>query len=189
MSFDINHLIDKSIKGDENSKDELLIRLKPVILASIKRYYNRYELYDDLIQEGYELILKALSDYDREKGVHFLGYVKTFLRYHYLNKYNGDPDVVSLNQPIGDEKDIELIDTVVDNKPTPEAIIIRNYEINELLENIHSLTEKQRQIIILYYIEENSIGQISKKLNISYRTVVNIKTNAVKKLRNKLKKN
>ncbi|WP_155848271.1 hypothetical protein [Caldisalinibacter kiritimatiensis] len=43
MSKYIDHLINQSIKGDKKAKQELLIRLKPVILSSIKKYYNRRE--------------------------------------------------------------------------------------------------------------------------------------------------
>ncbi len=58
-----------------------------MIISSIRRYYNRIELYDDLIQEGYEIILIAIDDYDPAKGAYFLGYIKTMLKYLYLGKY------------------------------------------------------------------------------------------------------
>ena len=57
----------------------------------------------------------------------------------------------------------------------------------DLRKSINSLTKRQKQIIIEFYINQLSIGEIAEKLNISYRTVVNTKTNAINNLKNNSK--
>ncbi len=80
-------LLEKSKAGDLEAIEILLYKLKPLILASIRRYYNKVDEYDDLIQEGYEIILVAIEEYEENRGTQFLGYVKLQLKYHYLNKH------------------------------------------------------------------------------------------------------
>ena len=48
---------------------------------------------------------------------------------------------------------------------------------------ISKLTQREKQIISLIYIEEKSIGQVAKILNITTKTVANTKNNALNKLK------
>ena len=56
MYKEIETLLYLSKKGDIKAREKLLIKLNPLIISSIRRYYNKVHLYDDLIQEGYETI-------------------------------------------------------------------------------------------------------------------------------------
>lgn len=181
MYKEIENLFLLSRKGDKKAKEELLKKLHPLIISSIRRYYNRLSHYDDLIQDGYETVLRCIQDYDINKNVHFLGYVKTMLRYCYLNKHR-EKQLLSLNEPIKDGEDLELGDLISDERDEIEDILERETKV-ELYKALNSLTEKQRQILIYFYIHNLSIDQIAKRMGISYRTVVNIKTSALKKLR------
>lgn len=186
MYKDIDKLLNLSRKGDKNAKEELLLRLHPLIISSIKRYYNRINMYDDLIQEGYEIILLCIQDYDSNKGAYFLGYIKLKLKYHYLNKHK-EKDILSLNQTIGEDEK-EIIDLIEGNEKEPIDIVIKKEETNILLESLKNLSKRQKQILVEYYINRLSISQIANKLGISYRTVVNTKTNGINKLKKEMVK-
>ncbi|QIB27526.1 RNA polymerase sigma factor [Caloranaerobacter azorensis] len=184
MYSEINKLIDAAKNGDMTAKEKLLFKLKPVVLSSIRRYFNRRDLYEDLIQEGYEIILRALRYYDEDKGVHFLGYVKMMLKFHYLNNSRKNREYISLNQTINSKDDsLELIDCIADENLLQDEIVIKNEEVLDLMNALDELTERQREIVFMYYIQNISLKEISKRLDISYRTAVNIKTSAIKKLR------
>ncbi len=189
MYSEIEELYKKSLSEDIDAKQELLLRLKPAIISSIKSCYNRYDQYDDLIQEGYEVILRCIREYDASKGVHFLGYVKLTLRFHYLNKHKTDRSTVSLNQELYKGEDVELIDILEDSSISQEENIIKKENIDELWTSILQLTERQRDIVILYYIEKKSLRTIADKYGISYRTVINTKTVALNKLKSLMTKN
>lgn len=186
MYKEINELITKAKEGDESSKEELLKRLNPLIISSIKRYYNKSSEYEDLISEGVVVILECLKDHDESKGTHFLGYVKIMLKYFYLDKHK-EKVIFSLNEPVGEEGEEELID-LLESKEMDilDKLIIRENTSN-LKKALEELTIRQRDIIIYYYLERQSIHQISNRLNISYRTVVNTKTRALEKLQEVLK--
>lgn len=173
-------LLEMSKDGDMEAKERLLYKLKPLILASIRRYYNRPNEYDDLIQEGYEVILKAIEEYKPNKGAHFLGYAKLQLKYHYLNKHR-EKEYYSLNEPLGDGE-IELIDLIEDDTNILEDYI-KKEEAEKLIRKLDTLSKRQKQILIEFYINENSMDEIAQKLNITYRTVANTKSSGINNLR------
>ena len=168
----------------ENSNiEEMLEILKPLILSSIKRYYNDYNNYDDLIQEGNLLIISIYREKKLESGKHFLGYVKNALRFHYLDKHKTRRELMSLNQSIKNSEGLELGDTLEDSGPTQEELILKDEKSSELIYALDKLTDNQKNIVLLFYIEKLPIKDIADRLNIKYRTVVNTKTLALKKLR------
>ena len=73
-------------------------------------------------------------------------------------------------------------------KKTHRCMIIEKEEKYLLLESLNSLTKRQKQVIVDYYINKLSIDEIAEKLGVSYRTVVNTKTTAIKKLKNRIVK-
>lgn len=182
----IINLYEEACNGCKVSEEKLILSLKPLVISSINKYCNVKENYDDLIQEGYEKILRCIKDYDIGRGVHLLGYIKTTLTYHYLNRYKviNKNKIISLNQPIVDSESTELIDIIEDK----DVNILRDIMLNENIEltrtSISKLTRRQQQVILLYYFDNISQIEISNILNISYRTVVNTKKNALIKLKN-----
>lgn len=184
MYKEIEKLLLLSKKGDKKAKETLLLKLNPLIISSIRRYYNRIDQYDDLIQEGYEIILKAIENYNPNRGVKFLGYVKAMLRYGYLEKHR-EKQILSLNEPL---EEGEFIDLLEGNEEDPVDAVIKKEEKYLLLESLNCLTERQKQVVVDYYINRLSIDEIANKLGISYRTVVNTKTQGIKKLKNRMVK-
>lgn len=171
---------------ESDNIEELLAELKPLIISSIKRYFNDYKNYDDLIQEGNLVILTVLSEQKLESGRHFLGYVKNALRFHYLDKHKHRKETLSLNQNIASADGLELMDLLEDGAPSQEQIILDSETREELNRSLSMLTDNQRNIVIKFYHEKISIQHIAYALNISYRTVVNTKTAAIKKLKEHL---
>ena len=182
MYSEINKLLELSKRGDIKAKEELVLRLKPLILTSIKRNYNKMEEYDDLIQEGYEIVLEGIEEYDEKKGAHFLGYIGLRLKYHYLNKHRKVEYYCSLNEPIGDG-DLEILDTIEGNELDPLEYLLEGEEWKRLNRKLNILTKRQRQIIIEFYINQLTLEEIAEKLGISYRTVANTKHIAINKLK------
>lgn len=184
MYKEIENLYERAKDEDMKSKEILLEKLTPLVRGSIRRYYNSKNDYEDLIQEGYEIILKSIKDYDPEKGVKLLGYIKAMLKYHYLNKHR-EKKVVSLNEPL---EDGEMMDFLIGEDRDLLDDLIESEENAVLLKSLNNLTPKQKRIITDFYIKNIPIGEIAKDMGISYRTVVNTKTNALQKLKNEIVK-
>lgn len=177
-----NELVKLSKEGDKKAKEEILNRLLPLIISSIKRYYNRRELYEELIQEGNLCILECIESFQTDKNVYFLGYVKLQLRYLYLDK-NKEKVHISINTKIGEKKEDEIIDTIESTDLEPLDEILDKEIKGQLHIYLKELTQRQKDIILLFYAMRWSISKIAEELDISYRTVVNTKTRAIDILR------
>lgn len=186
MYKELDELLEKARKGDVESTELIIEKLNPLIVASIRRYYNKAADYDDLIQEGRLAVLECIKDYDESKDVYFLGYVKTTLKFLYLNKHK-EKILLSLNTPIGESKDQELIDILESEDGDILEEILKTEELEEIRYALESLTERQRKVIIYFYFEGYSISEIAKRMDATYRTIVNTKTNALEKMRRMLK--
>jgi RNA polymerase sporulation-specific sigma factor len=188
MDTDINYIIQESIKGDKNSQEILMNKLHPLIYKNIYKYYQRDDsLIEDLVQEGYIIILNSLKTFNYKYDVHFLGYVKMKLEFFYKNYYRNMKNQrkeISLNQKLVDwNNGVELESIILyDTNNTIDEIYKRD-EVSEILENIKKLSPKEQIVLNMYYIDELSMLDISIKLNIAYRTVIGRKYNAIKKLK------
>lgn len=94
--------------------------------------------------------------------------------------------IVSLNEYVNNEMSLSVFD---------DDIFFRNKEIDyKQLEKIMTkrkhqdavfkLSEREKQIIYLFYIEEKEVDEIAKLLHISPKTILNTKQNALNKLKN-----
>lgn len=182
MYEELNELLLRARIGEVKSKEKILNELTPLIISSIRRYYNKFSDYEDLIQEGRIVILDCINSFDESKGTYFLGYVKTMLKFYYLNKHK-EKITTSLNEKVGNDEEEELIDLLKSEVNDPLELLVKLEERNLLVQALSNLTLRQREIIIDFYYDNLTIGEISKKFGISYRTVVNTKTAALNKLR------
>ena len=88
---DINYIIQMSLKGDKKYQEILLNDLKPLLYKNIYKYWsNNDPMVEDLLQEGYIVVLHALESFDINKGIHFLAFVKSRIKYFYLNCSKSD---------------------------------------------------------------------------------------------------
>ena len=173
-------------EGDKPAKEEILKKLLPLIISSIKHYYNRRDLYEELIQEGNLCILEAIESFQRDKNVYFLGYVKLQLKYLYLNK-NKEKTYLSLNTKIGEKKEYEILDTLKSESLEPLEEILEEGLKTQVNSCLKHLSKRQRDVVVLFYVNRLSISEIAERLGVSYRTIVNTKTRAIEILRRHLK--
>src|SRR6056297_204177 len=158
--------------------------LKPLILSVSKQFYFGDMDRDDLLQEGRLMILESLANFDRDKGVHFLGYIKSKLKYMYINLNKEKNYEVSLNTRVDlGEGSVELMDILEDESVDIEEDFLNKVDVDNLRNSLDLLTSREYQVVNMYYLENMSMKDISRKLDLAYRTVVNTKVNAVEKLR------
>jgi len=173
MDSDINYIIHKSLKGDKIYQEILLKKLNPLIFNNIYKYYKASNpLVEDLLHEGYIIILQSLK---------FLQYVKIRLFYFYKNYYKksfkqGTLSVEYLNETGKEFKS---------DSPAQISTVILKEQKAALYKCMNELSEKEQRVLNLFYFKGFSIQEISEELNLEYRSVINIKSKAVKKLRSK----
>ena len=68
----------------------------------------------------------------------------------------------------------------------PEEVLDKKELKEKLMESLESLTEKEKQVILLYYYEELTLKEISYALDVSESRVSQLHTKALSKMREKL---
>lgn len=184
MYKELEDLVMKAKMGDRKSKEIIVEKLTPLIIKSIRRNYNNINEFEDLLQEGRLQVLQCIEDYDVNRETYFAGYVQAMLRYLYLNKHKAKK-VTSLNVRVGEEEDGELIDLIADDVDIEEMIIEEEVR-KDLYSTLEILTLRQKEVIYYFYFRQMAIKDIGDLLQISYRTVVNTKTQALDKIRKHL---
>lgn len=183
--MDIQQLYKEAYLGDKESELLILERLKPLIISSIRKYNNDWNEYDDLIQEGREMVLICIKDYKPNINVPFLGYIKSRLKYLYLNKSKVKKEL-SLNETFGEDGE-EYLELLESKEDILEDVLEKEI-YTELHNVIQSLPKREKEVLYDFFFNNLTITQISKKYNITYRTVLNQKGIALKKLRERMKK-
>lgn len=148
----------------------------------------------DIKQAGYIAFLEALKGYKPETGYKFI----TFIRLPFktavadllklrTQRGRNEPlnNCVSLNTPAGDEdEDTEIIDLQADETSTD---FINELEADELRGTIRAeletLSEREREVIQLFYFQNKSLQDISKTMSISAERVRQLKSRAERTLR------
>ena len=179
--MDIEKLLDRSRQGDRKSSLLLIKRFKPLVLASIKRYHSSGD-FEDLISQGNIIILECIKDFDLDYGVAFQGFLKSKLKYHYLNlRWEQD---LSLN--VADENGLEYIDRLKSTFDVEEKVD-SNISSSRLRSYLKGLSARERQVLEKYYFKDLTMAEVASSLGISYRTVANTKYRAIKKLKSLVK--
>lgn len=181
----VNELYERASDGDEFAKSELVEEFRPLVLSSMKKYYFNNQEFDDLLQEGFEVIIKGIKNFDKDRGVKFPGYLQTMLRFHYLEKLKNNRRTLSLDMPVGENESMTLLDTL-QSETNIEDEYIEDEEAMELYKSLDVLTQRQKEVILLFYVKRLKLSEIATKLGICYRTVINIKVQAIEKLRKNL---
>lgn len=181
MYKEFEDLVIKGREGDVKAKEAIVDKLTPLIIKSIRRYYNNLNEFEELLQDGRLQVLQCIEDYDINKGAYFIGYVQTMLKYLYLNKHKVKR-TPSLNIKVGEDEDDELINLIADDVDI-EELIVREEVKDELYRALEKLTKRQKEVIYYFYFGKVAIKDIAERLKISYRTVVNIKVQGLEKLR------
>ena len=150
------------VNDDEESTELIYKKYKPLIEKNAKKFlkYSRYNGLEinDLIQEGYIGLNKAIKSFNDSKETSFFTYAKTLIERNQISTLIGSNrlkhkflnESVPLDVTVGEDDNIDLKDLIGDNKTNPESVLTDIEEINDLIEKINEvLTDFERQVFHL----------------------------------------
>ncbi len=184
--------------GERDLIPELWNLLLPLTHKIIKRYLFHEQgtrLYEegDLLGCAYIALCAALDGYDSSKGA--------FSTYYYLWIQNTTADIrgarkrhdvnraaVSLNTPLAEDSEDELLDLQADETATEEIDSAeRRVYVEQLRQEIEKcnayLTEQERQVIHARYYDRKTLDETGADMGISRERVHSIETSAMRKYR------
>ena len=195
----------------------VLDNLQLVKKVASKIYYRipKGEIeFDELVNIGVIGLMKAIEKYDKEKA-NFSTYAYIRIRGEILD-YLRSLDILprglrdkvkkgeivdenmdiplsnsaiflSIEKAIDGTDDLKFVDTLVSKLESPEEYAEKSELREKLLKVLDTLSEKEKQILQMIYFEEKDLKEISEKLNISISRISQIKSQALKKLKNVFK--
>ena len=186
-------LLEKSRNGDNGARNELIEHNLRLVAHIVKKYYNTGADQDDMISIGTIGLIKAVSTFNADKGIHLATYASRCIENEILMFFRNQKKTaqdVFISDPIDTDKDgntLTLIDVIADKSDIADEIDtkIKVEKLRVILPVC--LTERERLIIEMRYglcgREELTQREIAKKLNISRSYVSRIEKSALEKLR------
>ena len=185
-------LLEKSRNGDDDARNELIEHNLRLVAHIVKKYYNTGADQDDMISIGTIGLIKAVSTFNADKGIHLATYASRCIENEILMFFRNQKKTaqdVFISDPIDTDKDgntLTLIDVIADKSDIADEIDtkIKVEKLRVILPVC--LTERERLIIEMRYglcgREELTQREIAKKLNISRSYVSRLEKKALTKL-------
>jgi RNA polymerase sigma factor for flagellar operon FliA len=192
------------------SRKELVLEHLPLVKKVANRIYRRIPEgaveFDELVNTGVIGLIKAIEKYD-EKKAKFSTYAYIKIRgeiLDYLRKLDFLPrsvrekiksgEIENLREEIisfisieeklfADSDRLTVKDTLSSDSPTPEEELLVKDAKERLTEAIKKLSEKEQLVLQLIFVEELDLKSIGEILGISVSRVSQIKSAAIRKLR------
>lgn len=171
-------------QGDNGYLPQLWEQVRKIVVMIAAKYYNRLENkcgleLDDLIQEGYFGVLKAVEYYEPDSKYKFSSYLNFTLKNVFDKmtgkKYGGENDrildsALSLDAPIENNKgtdELTLLDTISNSITSSYSFeknerSVYNRDLRNVLDKaLSELSEKRNKIVTLKYFFGMSQSQIA----------------------------
>lgn len=159
-------------------------RLYQIYFTPVYRYIwlrvRQRELADDLTQNVFLKVYEALSRVKEQSGTP-LAYFFTVARNTVIDHWRKKKDVV-----LGQEDDVWA--ALPDSAPDQHEQVVKKEISSSIIESLEELTEDQREIITLKFVNELSNKEISEMLQKSEEAIRQLQCRALKTLRQVYKK-
>lgn len=154
--LDLNALI----QGNRKAQHAFYESYKIPMFKLCRMYIKDIHLAEDLLQDGFIKIFRAIESFDEEKGnlVGWMRKIMTNTCLMHLRKQKKQFEVVELKTVISD-----LTVSFDDTK-------LSSLSFKEIYEILHDLPDGYRSVFILYFIEGLSHAEIADVLNITENT-------------------
>ena len=182
---EIENLSDDEIisrfRADDFDCIQILIdRYMPLVLSTAKSFGVSSIETEELIAEGVLAIFKAVKSFDGEKSK-----FSTFVAVCIKRAMSDQVKSAQRAKRIPTDMITTLNDIDVGESESPEEIIIGKENLAEFKDSIFSFLSPTELSVLSLYLEGNTYGDISDKLDISLKAVDNALTRVRNKIKNK----
>lgn len=178
--------------GSKDAMLKLCLMNRRLIYKTVTKYKCiRYPI-DDLMQEAYFAVVKAVKAYDPDSGYAFTTYLANALKWYFIHYVKGDKnrlDYCILDAPISAE---DVTGTTKADMIADEAAVFEDDVLHRAdMENVMQLLREELQgsyslyydILYHYYAEKQTLNQIAKTLGCTLQNVQALKQKALRILR------
>ena len=179
--------------GEQELTDDIMDKYKYLVKKKAKALYILGGDNDDLIQEGMIGLFKAIRDFDCGQDYSFYAFAEICIarQMYSAMKAAGRQKHVPLNTYIsfhtmigGEGEEGELMDVLKSLDKTPEELVIRREDLEQLAEVIEQKLSFMEKEVLDLYISGISYKEIAKILGKSEKSI----DNALQRMKSKIRK-
>ena len=172
MEYTDEQLINMSVKGDASAFGVLVERYQNKAYAiSIKIVQNHDDALD-CVQDSFIKAFRSLSTFNFQSSFNtWLYRIVTNTSLDLLRKNKKYQSNIPIEKPLSGDDDDDYFIQIEDRKADVENIAVSNQTVIAVREAIDKLSEDLKKVIILFDIEQFSLIEVSKILNIPVGTV------------------
>lgn len=164
MSVQIEH-ISAAQNGDVKAFEQLIEQSKNMVTSIALSIVKDFDASEDIAQKVYISCWKNLSTLKNEQS--FLPWLRQSTRYAALNHIRDNKEN---NKLTGDEANV-ILDEQYSSKDEPDFSLNEEQQKQLLINALDDLPVEVREIVLLYYREEQSTKQVAELLSLSEAAV------------------
>ena len=181
----------------DKRKEEKVLRdyEKLIFKLANKSYirYNRKYPLEDVLQEAKISAVRAYRNYDPSRNTKLITHLHNYINFYLSHYFRADTGLIKIpNKVLRDEtkQKPELVhnDFLYDNGSDNEHPFSDNSSIDKIIqlnELLDTLSDKEKEIIKLIYIEGFTYDEVAIMYNVSRQAINNTANKSIKKLRKK----
>ena len=178
----------------EKRKEEKVLRdyEKLIFKLANKSYirYNRKYALEDVLQEAKISAIRAYRNYDPSRNTKLITHLHNYINFYLSHYFRADTGLIKIpNKALRDEtkQKPELVhnDFLYDNGSDNEHPFSDNSSIDKIIqlnELLDTLSDKEKEIIKLIYIEGFTYDEVAIMYNVSRQAINNTDNKSIKKL-------
>jgi RNA polymerase sigma factor (sigma-70 family) len=169
--YDIK-LVERALKdGDQKAFAELMKRYWEPVYFMLNRMVMNKDDAEDLTIEAFGKAFKNLGQYSPQYAFStWLFKIASNNAIDFLRKKKME-NLTSLDRPVDRDGGEELNQQIKGHGLTPEETIIKKQDADKVREIIEKLKPRYREIVELFYMEQMSVEEISRRLDLPVATI------------------
>lgn len=171
-----NELIYRCRDGEKAAFQELISKYHPYVFKFLVKITENEHLAEDLTQEVFIKIIRNIDKFDVYGKAKFSTYAVTIAKNSYIDYVRKEKSFLLL----GPVEDISSIEAVV---PGFEGAVVDRLYVENIMEQMENLTDEQKIVIKLKYVEDLTLKEIGDMLDLEPKTVKSRIHNAITRLR------
>jgi RNA polymerase sigma-70 factor, ECF subfamily len=195
---DTDRIIERAAVGDRSARQELLVRhrgrLRQMVALRIDRRIAARVDPSDVVQDALADAARSLSDYLRNRPIPFYPWLRHFAweRLVQLHRFHRQAQRRSVHREelridvLPDESEAALAERLAYSGSSPSERLVRDELLERVKAALESLDLRDREVLILRYLEQLKTSEIAAVLAISEAAVKTRHRRALERLRRQL---
>lgn len=178
--------------GDATAIEQLYANNSGIIYQHLRPYERRgYEM-DDLMQEAYFAMIKAVYSYKADSGYKFVTYLSNMLRWYFsrlIRKDTNRRDLCVLDAPIDEDGETTRGDMLKDEAAEFEENAIYNADMKRVFGLVKDALKGENNGDMMYnvlydvFVTEETLAEIGRKYGVKGERIRQIRVKALRNLR------